>query len=429
MTVVAEYNFSENLNDSAGTNHGVAQGSGLGYAESLVSSEPTGHSLSLGGSGWVRVPNSEALQLSGNYWLTAWVRSSELSGDHYAFCKGLDDYFIWIHNEQVRLGHRDSGGTYWTVQVETEMRVGRTYRIDVTFDGAKLRGFINGHQIGESAVTAKPRVTANAFYIGSESGSFGTYEGLIDKIRIRNNAGTAAEVLAEWITDSPTVYVEDFEGGNLDKWAAQQEVGTGASIEVVSSDPTPAEGTYALQAKVTSGESQRAEAVPGHVELFAGEEQYIRDRFYLTDPFPDDTWGAVIWQLRDAGNGSPIIAAVVIDGVLRIEGGPVGEPEVPQTTYFETPVETNRWYDLCVRVKGSEEAEGGLVQVWLDKAKQTMLVEKGRTAVGRAYHKFGLYRNPALTEQGIVTHDQIEITRALAFQEVAAGQVGMLVAG
>ena len=66
-----------------------------------------------------------------------------------------------------------------------------------TYDGATLRLFVNGAQVGSRAVTGALLTSTGALRIGGNSiwGEF--FQGRIDEVRIYNRALTAAEIQAD----------------------------------------------------------------------------------------------------------------------------------------------------------------------------------------------------------------------------------------
>jgi hypothetical protein len=422
VAVIAEYQLDGNANDSAGANNGELKGSPA-FGGSLLDFEPGGQAIVLNGtSQYVQIPNAAALQLTGSYWFSAWVKRSKEAPNQTIIGKGAEgDYFLELRGEKLVCGHRDTGGVYREASATVSVSPGRRFRVDGTYDGANIRIFVNGREVGSAAITKGPASTAGTLNIGASSGGVFLFAGSIDKAIVRNAAGTAAEILAAYRAESSVLLEEGWESGSLDlAYYARSTEGVGSKTEVVSgADPAPFAGAYLLRSEVPSG-SNRAEVNPSHLLLSQGDDVYIRGRFYLKAGFASTGWGNVLWQIRDEGNGSPVAGLYVMGGRIYVKGGPA--TGLSETIYWEGPAaETGRWYDIATRVLCDESAANGRVQVWLDRARQQMVNTAGKTAIGKGYPKFGLYRDPTIASTGVVAHDELTITRSLPFAEATTG--------
>ncbi len=89
----------------------------------------------------------------------------------------------------------------------TPMVVGTWYFLVGTYDGANLRIYKDGVQVGSFAYTTALAGNNNALAIGDRAAGGQPYSGRIDDVQIRNVAMTAAEVLAEFeLLPSVTCY-------------------------------------------------------------------------------------------------------------------------------------------------------------------------------------------------------------------------------
>lgn len=413
MAVVSRWDLDGDLLDAVGANDGTAVGGPLSFVDSLVTSEPSGKALDLNGSTQaVSVANDASLQVTGAFWLSACVRRDD-EGQGVIFVKGEWDFWLLFNTgDGLEAGFTTSGAAEKAVLSATDILPGHTYRVDAVFTGSALKLYVNGRLLKETAVTGTARTSTGALLIGDGPGSW-NFDGSLDKLHIGNTAPSDAEVLAAYREESDIVFGDGFETGDVSLWASQQLVGAGAAQAVVSSEPAPQVGTYSLRSTLTSGD-ERAEVYPGHIFFSAGDDIYIRTRVLVRAGFPNINKFAVLWQLRDEGDGSPVVALEVEKGVFRLVGGPA--TGLAETIFWEGPVpEADRWYDVVTRVVCSEDAEAGKVELWLDAAKQPLLTDTAKTAIGKAYPKFGLYRHTSITDPGVVAHDAISITRSTPF--------------
>ncbi len=414
MAIVSEFNFEGNGNDSVGANHGTLKNSPT-FGSSLVTSEPGGQAIVLNGTNqYVEVPNGAALQITGSYSLTAWLERLTEAGDQTLLRKGTDYRLLMPAGDGLSLEHTETGGTEHECLVGTDIIPGRIYRVTGVYDLAakSMYLFVNGRLLKTlGSVNAGPKSSTSALFLGSQSGTSRFWKGRNDKLVIRNSALSAAEELAEYRAQSPTIFEDGFETGDLSLWNTKQEVG--GSLAVVGSEPTPAVGSKCLLATVNS-KGERAEISPGHMDLSEGDEAFFRFRVWLKSSFPSSGWGTLVFQCRDEGNGSPVVALYVINGQFKVVGGPA--TGLSEVTYWNGPAaEMGRWYDFTIRVKFSENAEVGEVGVWMDGARQIQSVYKGKTAIGLSYPKWGLYRDSAIATAGSAAIDAISIARTASF--------------
>jgi Concanavalin A-like lectin/glucanases superfamily/Polysaccharide lyase len=423
------WEFDGDATDSIGENDGEAVGA-PSYGEELVTSEPDGEAIDLNGSSqYVKVPDDPSLRLDGSYWLTAWAELGSITGIREIIRKG-NEYRLYGSDAGVGLSHQGKGAEF-ELAVDAEFVEGRFYRIDAIFDEAAetLKAYVNGRLIQTVTDVSEPPKPGSAdLNIGARGGNEDRYwDGRLDKVRIRGVAPTAAEVLAEYREESDIVFADGFESG-FSMWGTKQE--PGGDLSIVSAEPDPLEGSYEMRAAVDPG-GERAEVIPGHINFSDGDDIYVRDHFYLEPGFAPTGWGALFFQGRQEGEpeekgaDSPLVALLALpeDGEdpespvhLAVVRGPVLDIEVSAATYWLGPeIETGRWYDICIRIKFSEDPKKGLVEVWLDGVKQALLTSTGRTARGESYPKFGLYRDTDITTEGVAFHDQIAITRSSPF--------------
>jgi Polysaccharide lyase/Concanavalin A-like lectin/glucanases superfamily len=435
VTPISQWDLDGNVNDSVGANNGSARGSPT-YAAPLVSAEPSGQSIDLNGSSqFVEVADHASLRLTKSFWITAWVERGDTTVDQTIFDKGDDDFFLlMLAGNGVQTGYRDSGGTYHVKTLASDIiRCDRPYRLDGTWDGANLRIYVNGRIIGApDPQTALIRTTTGVLQLGAWTGRT-LWNGRADKIRLRDSAPPDFEILDEYRAESLIVFEDDFETGDLSRWATLQEVGTGADTAPSRTDPTPWGGTYGLRTTLGS-RAERAEIVPGETLFSDGDDIYVHFKLRLKSPFPSDDdppwWGSLFFQLRDEGDGSPVVA-LGVEGrtpIFTVTGGPA--TGIDTTRYWASPaLEQDRWYDFIVYILCSEDRAVGRVQVWMDGVRQTMTNDTGRTAFGLAYPKFGMYRDTDITITGVVGHDEIEIVRALPERPVQFSKSGGAVRG
>lgn len=143
----------------------------------------------------------------------------------------------------------------------------------------------------------------------------------------------------------------------------------------------------------------------------AGEDLYFRDviRVPAADSF-NGSW-QIINQLHETDwGGSPGIATFLnSDHTLQFGAGD-GSP-----TYWKSPkLNTDQWYTMIYRVKLSQDASQGFVEVWLNGVPQKPLNGSTRMfgqtiQTARTYLKVGIYRTASSTGTSLVEHDNVAV--------------------
>ncbi|HEU4904918.1 MAG TPA: heparin lyase I family protein [Solirubrobacterales bacterium] len=180
------------------------------------------------------------------------------------------------------------------------------------------------------------------------------------------------------------------------------------------------EGSQAARFEVQPGDvepetgSQRSE-VSGPT-FDQGDDIYIRDAIRI--PAGNGFSGSwqIIQQLHEENwSGSPGMALFLDeDQALRL-----GPGDGSHTFWEGSPLQSNRWYDVVYRVKLSQDADSGFVEVWVDGVQQT-LADGGARAYGRTiqsaqtYLKAGVYRSKSSDGASIVEHDAIVVGTSYA---------------
>jgi len=72
-----------------------------------------------------------------------------------------------------------------------------------SYDGATLRLYINGVQVGTQALTGPIAASTGSLRIGGNAVWGEYFKGLIDEVRIYNRALSAGEILADMVTPIP----------------------------------------------------------------------------------------------------------------------------------------------------------------------------------------------------------------------------------
>jgi hypothetical protein len=200
--LVAWYPGEANSNDIVGGNNGSLAGN-VTFDQGMV-----GQAFRFDGtSSYVRVPDSQALEPS-TLSVEAWVNSSVLGSDRYIIAKGANggtaaSYALSTGPQSGLRFYVYDGGTFVeSPDAGTAVWDGKWHHVVGTYDGASVRLYVDGTEVGNGTPTnlqisyALP--TTNDLFIGTYgdlmSGHF--FNGLVDEPSIYNRALSAAEVQA-----------------------------------------------------------------------------------------------------------------------------------------------------------------------------------------------------------------------------------------
>ena len=199
--LVAAYAFNE------GSGSTVADLSGNGNVGTLSGASWTtagkfGSALAFNGSNArVRVEDSASLDLTSAATLEAWVYpAASQSGWKAVVQKQADSYLLSASSHVGDL--RPATGVTVNGSVPnafgpSALPVGAWTHLAMTYDGAALRLYVNGVQVGSTPLSGNITPTANPLWIGGNSPYGEYFNGRIDEVRVYRAALSQAEIQAD----------------------------------------------------------------------------------------------------------------------------------------------------------------------------------------------------------------------------------------
>jgi PKD repeat protein len=199
--LVAAYGFDEpgdNLafDASGNANDGVLSG------PVRTSDGQFGSALAFDGlDDWLTVADHATLDLSNGMTLEAWVKPSALSGWRTVLLKeaaGGLAYALYAHDNAPRpAAYINTGGGDLPAPGAAVLATGSWSHLVTTYDGARLRLFVNGVEAASTAASGPLVQSGDPLRIGG-NGVWGEYfSGLIDEVRVYNRALSSAEIQAD----------------------------------------------------------------------------------------------------------------------------------------------------------------------------------------------------------------------------------------
>ncbi|HWX21958.1 MAG TPA: LamG-like jellyroll fold domain-containing protein [Candidatus Binatia bacterium] len=201
-TLVAAYGFEE------GTGSTLSDASGHGNLGTLNGATWTtggrfGNALSFdGSSAAVIVNDSSSLDLTAGMTLEAWVYPTSVTGWHEVIYKGNDLYFLEGSTSVTTgpaVGLGDTGSNPM-LSSATGLPLNTWSHLAATYDGATLRLFVNGVQVGAFARTGPIGTSTLPLSIGADTVHGSYFAGLIDEVRIYNGPVSASQIQTDMKT-------------------------------------------------------------------------------------------------------------------------------------------------------------------------------------------------------------------------------------
>lgn len=195
---VAAYSFDETTGTTAADASGNGR-TGTVRNGTWSASGYYGGALSFNGtSTWVSVADHASLDLTTGMTLEAWVKPSALSGWRTVIMKeapGSQRYTLYAHDNAPRpAAYVSSTMSEFSVTGSSGLTLNVWAHLAATFDGATLRMYVNGVEVGTRPVAQPIAPSASPLKIGGNAVWGEYFRGLIDEVRIYNRALSRDEI-------------------------------------------------------------------------------------------------------------------------------------------------------------------------------------------------------------------------------------------
>ena len=239
--LVAAYGFDAGAGTAIADDSGHSQ-AGVATDTSWSASGKFGKALSFNGtSSTVAVVDSPLLRLSQGMTLMAWVNPTSQDNWRQVVAKeysGGLSYGLYASNGAQPNGWAvNTDGVEGNVDSPRDLPLNTWSHIAVTYDGAKLRFYVDGNTVAESVFTGTLRADDGSLRIGGNNVWGEHFSGLIDEVRVYNRALSDTEIESD--KDTPvtsssrqpgttttTIYTYDAKG------RLAKETGSGVRNEV-----------------------------------------------------------------------------------------------------------------------------------------------------------------------------------------------------
>lgn len=194
--LVGYWPLNDNANDYSGNgNHGTITG-----ATKTAGRVGGAYNFNYASKHMIKVPKVSFHNVSGGVTISAMVRSNNISQAQNIVSRN-GPYFLRINNSRIRCAI-NSGSSWTFVEGTIPLVSNQWYHLVMTYDGSRIKGYVNSVLDVNTAKTGSRSTTDNPFYIGytEVEGEQAAFNGIIDEVKIFNRALTEKEVKLEYNT-------------------------------------------------------------------------------------------------------------------------------------------------------------------------------------------------------------------------------------
>ena len=201
-----------------------------------------------GSASLISIPDRAALRLTSNVTLEARAKPLAATKGVTIAGKSFFELTMYPATGGVQFTFEVKIGTTWKEARSTTYPLGVWYAVAGSYDGAKLRLFVNGELVGSLDTTGSIATSTQPFFIGSVEGQGDIFNGLIDEVRISNTARYAANYAVP-----ATPFTTD--ANTLGLWHLDEGTGTTAVDASGNANGTLADGpTWSTDSPINSAD-------------------------------------------------------------------------------------------------------------------------------------------------------------------------------
>ena len=187
--IIGEWKFEEGAGNTVADSSGNGNNGTLFQTYSWVSSiSELGTAIRFSGSGYVRILNSDVLNIEEEITISAWIYP-EVVLDYDHFLYKYQQYWMIVNNGKPRFMLR-FGGSATAVESSNSIEIGKWYHIVGTYDGSKIKIFVNGQEADSGSQTGTIDTTTNSFNITGVN----YFKGKIDEVRMYGKGLSSAQI-------------------------------------------------------------------------------------------------------------------------------------------------------------------------------------------------------------------------------------------
>ncbi len=239
--------------DIAGANPGIYRnGAQLGQP-SLLPADAANDAIALDGvNDHVEIPSSSSLSPTARVSVEAWIKPAALpaTGEFASIASKPGSYALQLDGPRLEFATIQSGSYRRLGALPGTIEAGHVYHVVGTYDGAEQRLYVDGVEVGETAVTGPLSAGAAELSIGSWNASIEPFHGAVDEIAVYPGALSADRVAAHYEVglDGTLPDTAVMAPGELSALAVSEH-----SIELHWSDNSDNEGEFRIERATDPG--------------------------------------------------------------------------------------------------------------------------------------------------------------------------------
>jgi len=338
-----------------------------------------GNGLLFDGSGYVEVPDSASLEITGTITLEAWIFAESFgSGDAFGLQReivgkwedtnlGTASYILFTYGTKLRFHVSDTGYDAYSIEGSTDLLTNTWYHVAGVYDGTYLKVYVNG--VSDATPVNIGTITIQQTSIPVRVGAYrysggwiAFFDGVIDEVRISDNVrytvdftptgpfSTDANTMGLWHFDE-SVGTTAFDSSGL--LPANDGAINGASWNGPIWTMDAKYGPSALSLDGTNDYVAVSDSASLHPSVFT-IDVWIK-------PFIQSRWSRVLEKYWDAGTGArtaPYLSYALVLGEDPISGSIsflLGDgTTLYKLTSVQDAISDNVWTHIVATYDGSE---------------------------------------------------------------------------
>jgi hypothetical protein len=203
MRIVGAWNFNETTGTTVQDKSGQANTGTVSGATRTTAGKHGGALKFDGVNDFVSIPDKASLDLSSGMTLEAWVKPSATYNYRTVLFKenraiGHQTYSLYASNGSAKpVAEVATGPSYTATLGTTNVEASNWTHVAATYDGARLRLYRNGVEVGSKALTGALVNSSDPLKIGGNAVWQEWFKGDIDEVRVWDGARSAAQITSD----------------------------------------------------------------------------------------------------------------------------------------------------------------------------------------------------------------------------------------
>jgi len=201
QNLMASYNFEEGSGTTVIDKSGNYHTGTITGAATYVTAGKNGKAISFPGASYISINDTNKLDLTTNFTLSAWIKPTSLSGWRTLILKDAVDHHTYALYANTHLNtptaEINTGTLVYDTQGISKIPLNTWTHIAMSYNGSTLRLYINGVQVSSRVVSIAAQASNGKLYIGGNLIWGEYFKGQMDDVRIYNKALNLNEITSD----------------------------------------------------------------------------------------------------------------------------------------------------------------------------------------------------------------------------------------